>query len=83
MYERRLKAVAATITQTLADAALQPGQQRPNVQSRRSSTDPASLVSARTAHIIEHALTNEREEEILRLQDELASKELELSRLQT
>ncbi len=82
MYERRLRSVAATISRTLTSAAASnmPGA----LGAGAGATGPgAQQLPVRVASMIEAALHNEREEEILRLQEELAAKENELARLQS
>ncbi len=88
MYERRLRSVAATITKTLSATAGggADGAAAAAAAAAGSGTGgplDGSSAPVRVARIIDAALSNDREEEILRLQEELAAKETEVTRLQS
>ncbi len=98
MYERRLRSVAATVTKALSNsAALEATSSSFSAAASAAggggvgggggggggaSGAPAQQLPLRVAHIIDSALSNEREEELLRLQEELASRDSEASKMQ-
>lgn len=97
IYERRIKSLTATITKTLAGAAsgstpLPPaaaaaGGPAPSTNNADGSQDGSSSSSAstaaayRVARIIEAVVSGEREEELIRLQEEVSVRDAELAAL--